>query len=228
MHMRAARALALIFALAPASTLLAPGAAAADLGGRGKIAYSAPEPIPSPFTWAGLYVGAHVGYGWSSIDWQDGMFSGSQNGEGWLAGGQVGYNLQSGRVVYGLEADATATWMEGGDAASGHSVDWLYTVRARLGMTTPDNRWLFYVTGGAAWADVNYSNAAGSRYSDTHFGWVAGAGIERALTPNVTARVEYLYYDFDKLSSPPGSLGVGTSELDPTMQTVRFGINFKF
>jgi outer membrane immunogenic protein len=228
MHMRAARALALIFALAPASTLLAPDAAAADLGGRGKIAHSVPESMPSPFTWAGFYVGANVGYGWSSIDWQEGMFAGSQDGEGLLAGGQIGFNLQSGLVVYGVEADATATWIEGGNAASGHSVDWLYSVRARLGLSTSDNRWLFYVTGGAAWADVNYTNAAGSGFSDTHFGWVAGAGIERALAPNLTARLEYLYYDFDKLSSAPGSLGAGSSELDPNMQTVRFGVNYKF
>jgi outer membrane immunogenic protein len=228
MHMRAARALALVLALSPASTLLAPEARAADLGGSSKIAQSVPEVVPSPFTWAGFYVGAHVGYGWSSIEWQEGMLAGTQDGEGLLAGGQIGFNLQSGRVVYGLEADATASWMEGGNAASGHSVEWLYSVRARLGLATSDNRWLFYITGGAAWANVDYSNVAGSGFSDTHFGWVAGAGIERALTPKVTARLEYLYYDFDSLSSPPGALGVGTSELDPTVKTVRFGVNFKF
>jgi outer membrane immunogenic protein len=229
-YMRAARTLALSLVLASTSPLLATEATAADLGGgRGKIADYTPEPLPTPFTWAGLYVGLHAGYGWSSIDWQEGIFSGSQDGEGWLAGGQIGFNLQSGRLVYGLEADATASWMEGGHAAAGHSVQWLYSVRGRLGLSTPDNRWLFYVTGGAAWADIDYSNTTGvGGYADTHFGWVAGAGIERALAPNITARLEYLYYDFDKLSAPPGALGVGSSELDPSMQTVRFGINFKF
>ena len=106
--------------------------------------------------------------------------------------------------------------------------NWLYSVRARLGLASDDNRWLFYVTGGAAWADVDYSSAGFGGHSDTHFGWVAGAGIERALTPNLTARVEYLYYDFDSLSAPAGALGGGATELDPTMQTVRFGLNFKF
>jgi outer membrane immunogenic protein len=225
--MRAMRALLLAFAIAPALPLLAPGASAADLGGRGKIAQPvAVENVPS-FSWAGLYVGAHVGYGWSNIEWQEGAFLGSHDGEGLLAGGQIGFNLQRGRLVYGLEADATAGWIEGSNGCCSHSAELLYTVRARAGLASSDNRWLFYVTGGAAWADIDYSSGFGSN-SSTHFGWVAGGGIERALTPRMTARVEYLYYDFDSLSAPAGSLGGAATDLDPTMHTVRFGLNFKF
>jgi outer membrane immunogenic protein len=206
--------------------VVAPGAAAADLGGRGRIARPL-EDVPSPFSWAGLYVGVHAGYSWSDIEWQEGAFLGSHDGEGWLAGGQIGYNLQTGRFVYGIEADATASWMDGGNDCCGHSVEWLYTVRARAGLASADNRWLFYVTGGAAWADIDYSSLGFGGHSETHFCWVAGAGIERALMPNITARVEYLYYDFDSLSAPAGALGIGATDIDPTMQTVRFGLNFK-
>ncbi|MFZ1106381.1 MAG: outer membrane protein [Hyphomicrobiaceae bacterium] len=230
--MRAVRAVALSFALASALPLLVPlavpGAAAADLGGRSKIAHSVPEALPSPLTWAGLYVGAHVGYGWSSIEWQEGAFTGSHDGEGLLAGGQIGFNLQMGRLVYGLEADATAGFIEGGNGCCSHSVDALYSVRARAGLASADNRWLFYVTGGAAFADIDYGSAGFGGHSDMHFGWVAGAGIERALARNLTARLEYLYYDFDSLSAPAGALGGGATDLDPTIQTVRFGLNFKF
>jgi outer membrane immunogenic protein len=230
--MRALRALAVSFALASASPLLAPlavpGAAAADLGGRSKIAHPEPEALPSPLTWAGLYFGAHVGYGWSSIDWQEGAFSGNHDGEGLLAGGQIGFNLQRGRLVYGIEADATVGFIEGGNACCDHSVEALYSLRARAGLATPDNGWLFYVTGGAAWADADYGSAGFGGHSDLHFGWVAGAGIERMLTRNLTARLEYLYYDFDSLSAPAGALGGGATDLDPTIQTVRFGLNFKF
>jgi outer membrane immunogenic protein len=227
--MRAVRAAALSFALASAlSLLLVPGAVAADLGDRSKIAHSVPEAPPSPLTWAGLYVGAHVGYGWSSIEWQEGAFSGSHDGEGLLAGGQIGFNMQTGRLVYGLEADATAGFIEGGNGCCDHAVAALYSVRARAGLSSADNRWLFYVTGGAAFADVDYGSQGFGGHSDTHFGWVAGAGIERALARNLTARLEYLYYDFDSLSAPPGALGAGATDLDPTIQTVRFGLNFKF
>jgi outer membrane immunogenic protein len=236
--MRAVRTVALSLALAVGfvASLLAPEASAADLGGkpgRGRIATIEPAPVPadvSPFTWTGLYVGAHAGYGWSDIDWQDATgFSGGHRGEGWLAGGQVGYNLQAGRLVYGIEADVSAGFIEGGEGGCcSHSVDLLYSVRGRLGLTSYDGRWLFYATGGAAWADVEYRSAGFGGHSDTHFGWVAGGGVERALTRNLTARVEYLYYDFDAIAAPAGSLAGAAADLDPSMHTVRFGLNLKF
>ena len=69
---------------------------------------------------------------------------------------------------------------------------------------------------------------AGTGFSRTHSGWVAGGGIEHMLTPNLTARVEYLYYGFDSVTAPAGALGGGPANLDPSTQTVRFGLNFKF
>jgi outer membrane immunogenic protein len=148
---------------------------------------------------------------------------------GALAGGQVGFNLQAGRLVYGIEADLSSAWIEGGnDGCCGHSIDWLYSVRARAGFTSADNRWLIYATGGAAWADIAYRSSDLSGHSETQLGWVAGGGVERALTPNLTARVEYLYYDFERITAPPGSLGAAPTDLDPSTQTVRFGVNYKF
>jgi high affinity Mn2+ porin len=101
-------------------------------------------------------------------------------------------------------------------------------VRGRAGLASGDNRWLFYATGGAAWADIEYTSAGFGGHSEMQFGWVAGGGVERALLPNLTAKVEYLYYDFDSATAAPGALGVGATEIDPSMQTVRFGLNYKF
>jgi outer membrane immunogenic protein len=216
------------------ATILAPGAMAADLGkpGRGKIARVDPVPLVedvSPFSWTGLYVGGHVGYGWSDIDWrEEPAFTAGHDGSGWLAGGQVGYNWQRGRLVFGIEADISSSWIEGGSGCCGHGINWLTSVRGRAGLASYDNRWLFYATAGAAWADVDYSSAGFAGHSETQFGWVAGAGIERALTPNLTARIEYLYYDFDGVTAPAGSLGPAAADLDPSMHAVRFGLNFKF
>lgn len=230
--MRTTRAVVLATLAAAPSALLGPQATAADLGGgRGRIAGIEPAPaLPefTPFSWTGLYLGAHAGYGWSEIEWQEGAFSGSHDGSGWLAGGHVGYNLQAGRIVYGIEADISSGWIDGGNGCCGHNVDWLYSVRGRLGMTSADNRWLFYATGGAAWADIDYASPGFGGHSDSHFGWVAGAGIERALTPNLTARVEYLYYDFDRITAPAGALGGAATDLDPSMHSVRFGLTLKF
>ena len=94
------------------SALLVAGALpalAADLPVKAPIA----PPVPVP-TWTGFYVGLHAGYGWSDVDWQEGGFSASHSGEGALAGGQVGFNLQAGRLVYGIEADLSSAWIEGG------------------------------------------------------------------------------------------------------------------
>ena len=128
--------------------------------------------------------------------------------------------------VYGIEGDLSASWVDGGNGCCGHSINWLASVRGRAGFTGFDNRTLFYVTAGAAWADVDYASIGS--HSDTHFGWVAGAGIERALTPNLSARVEYLYYDFDSVTAAGGTVGPGQPRLDPSMHTVRFGLNYKF
>ena len=219
---------ALILGLA-ATCLLAPAAAAADLGGakRGRVSED-PVPYQAPFAWTGFYVGAHLGYGWSDIDWSETgpAFNGSHDGSGVLAGGQVGYNWQAGRLVYGIEGDLSSSWIDGGNACCGHSVNWLASVRGRAGLTGFDNRTLFYVTAGAAWADIEYASIGS--HSDTHFGWVAGGGIERALTPNLSARVEYLYYNFDDVTASAGTVAPGAATFDPSMHTLRFGLNYKF
>jgi outer membrane immunogenic protein len=222
---------ALIVGLAT-STALAASAAAADLGGARRAKAPPPPPPPiieeaAPFSWTGFYVGAHLGYGWTDIDWQEvPAFNGSHDGEGVLAGAQAGYNWQYGRFVYGVEADISSLWIDGGNACCDHEMSWLYSVRGRLGLTGYDNRTLYYVTGGGAWADIDYASVG--RFSNNHFGWVIGGGIERALTPGMTARIEYLYYDFDDVTTS-GALVPGSAvNLDPSMHTVRLGINYKF
>jgi outer membrane immunogenic protein len=230
--MRALRALALTFI--GAHLLPWHGAWAADLGDRPRGRIARIEQVPAeppalPFSWGGLYFGAHAGYGWSNVEWQDGASSANHDGSGWLAGGQIGVNLQMGRIVYGIEADLSSGWVEGNNGGCcGHSVDWLSSVRGRAGLTSYDNTWLFYATGGAAWAGFDYSSAGFGGHSETQSGWVAGGGIERALTSSLTARVEYLYYDFDSISAPAGTVGATATDLDPTMHTVRFGLNYKF
>lgn len=223
------RWLAVAFFALASSASLAPGAVAADLGGsRSKVVAAAPPDPALPAAWSGVYFGVHGGYGWTDVGWQDAI-SGNHNGEGGLAGGQIGYNIQTGRLVFGVEADISASWIEGanGNGCCEHTVDMLYSVRGRAGLTGFDNRTLFYLTAGAAWADVEYTSGLG-RHSDTQFGWVFGGGVEHALTRNLTARIEYLYYDFDAITAPPGSLAAGATSLDPSMHTVRFGLNFKF
>jgi outer membrane immunogenic protein len=68
--------------------------------------------------------------------------------------------------------------------------------------------------------------------SDTALGWTAGAGVEVALSPNWTARLEYLFLDVQPTltASVPGFLGGGTITDTGTIKdsVVRAGVNFKF
>jgi outer membrane immunogenic protein len=216
-----------------AGGVLAQAAVAADLGGGPppRAVRDAPYVPPVVFSWSGIYVGGHVGYGWTDTDWD--ALSITSDSSGWLGGGQVGFNWQRGALVLGLEADLSGSNMSGDATCGGltcsHSLNWLASVRGRAGVAVNGHRTLLYATAGAAWADADYATSApfGS-FSDTHVGWVAGAGIEHMLTSNLTARVEYLYYGFDDVTAPAGTLAAGAVGLDPSMHTVRFGLNFKF
>ena len=223
----------------------AQAAAAADLGGGPRRPVN-DEAIPygPAFSWSGLYIGTHVGYGWSDVNWQLDTFPGTakdHSGGGTLVGGQIGYNWQVRQFVFGAEADLSGAWLDGSTACTNpafscaHSYNWLGSLRGRAGVTVNGNRTLLYATGGVAWADIDYgaSNAVtgapfGTGFSHTHTGWVAGTGIEHMLTPNLTARIEYLYYGFDSVTAPPGALSGGPASVNPSTQTVRFGLNFKF
>jgi outer membrane immunogenic protein len=223
------RALRVALLAAAAAFAVVPSANAADLGGgppRGGMKDAPYYAAPSVFSWTGFYIGAHLGYGWSDVDWQ--AVSNSLSGSGALAGGQIGYNWQKGALVFGVEADASSSWVDGSTSGFGHSVDWATSLRGRLGVAFNDNRTMLYGTGGVAWANIDYSAPGFGGFSKTQFGWVIGGGIEHMLNQNLSARVEYLYYDLNDVTAPAGTLGAGSTKLDPIMQTVRFGINLKF
>jgi len=61
--------------------------------------------------WKGFYVGGHTGYAWSELIYTEGpgMFGGPDaipfGLEGAIGGVHLGYNWQTGNIVYGLEAD---------------------------------------------------------------------------------------------------------------------------
>lgn len=73
---------------------------AADLPGP---AY-APDFI-APFSWSGFYVGINGGYGWGTSDWTSAVASDAVKPKGGLIGGTLGYNMQTGNWVWGLETD---------------------------------------------------------------------------------------------------------------------------
>jgi outer membrane immunogenic protein len=168
-----------------ATTLLALGAAsafAADLGARPYT--KAPAMIEPISTWAGLYIGGNVGYGWgngstsmtslpSTALVNASNVSLDPDAKGVIGGGQIGYNWQMGSIVTGLEADFQGSGINGSARApaiidnsgailantfrsTDQKLEWFGTVRGRLG-TTLSPGFLLYVTGGLAYGEVRSS-----------------------------------------------------------------------
>src|SRR5690606_27625001 len=89
-----------------ASVAVATGASAADLGSPiPDVVY--PAPAAQVHDWSGFYAGLHGGFGFGSIEDIGNVNSPSHPSSGIFGGGQVGYNLQSGNLVLGIEADAS-------------------------------------------------------------------------------------------------------------------------
>jgi outer membrane immunogenic protein len=165
------------------ATLLAAPAGAADLP------VKAP-PLPAAVaTWTGFYVGANIGGGWQKADTTlsptNGALAGtfdlafangvipaasSQDSSGVLGGITLGYSLQRGAFVLGLEGDVMGTRLDATSTTTTPNVvpfntqlitistttntDWLATLRGRIGGVLIADT-LLYATGGVAVGQVN-------------------------------------------------------------------------
>jgi outer membrane immunogenic protein len=219
--------------IAVVALLIAPIAAqSADLP---RPSYKAPyAPVyVAPFSWSGFYVGLNGGYGFGTSNWANALATtGDFRVSGALAGVTLGYNLQTGSWVWGLEADIDASWIKGSTTSvicSGceTSNPWLGTGRARIGYAW--DRWLPYLTGGAAYGGIKMSGGGNSE-TTSKFGWTAGAGVEYAFLGNWSTKLEYLYVDLGKVScGTTVCTGAGGGvDVSFTTSLVRAGLNYRF
>ena len=182
----------------------------------------------SEHDWSGVYVGANVGYGRNHADVAD-TFSAPGFGalgttthtslsmNGAIGGGQIGYNLQRGRIVFGLEGDFQSSGQRdkhpygcdvGGASVPGCTVypndqiQWFATLRARAGITK--DRWLLYGSVGPAWQNLHSSgvvtiSGVGSwnvfSSSTTRTGYALSSGVEGAVNDRWSVGLEYLRID---------------------------------
>jgi outer membrane immunogenic protein len=91
-------------------------ASAADLAARPYT--KAPVMVDPGYDWTGFYVGLNGGYSWgnssNTFTTTVPLTSASQRMDGWVFGGQAGYNWQVNRSwVFGLEGDIDATGQDG-------------------------------------------------------------------------------------------------------------------
>jgi len=179
------------------------------------------QPAPGVADWSGLYVGLNGGYNWDNsrdrgtvtVNQLSGVNNGGgavtvpsasfpagrsrSNNDGFMGGGQVGFNAQSGPIVFGVEGDfdgvssrrgqtsfysLPATGLTTGSTVSVRNEtdpDWVATLRGRAGLAV--DRTLFYGTGGVAWANLN--DRASFTYTPTVTGAVSTANPGVAFGP---------------------------------------------
>lgn len=209
---------------------------AADLP---RPAYKAPVYVAPPFTWSGFYLGVNGGYAWGHSDWNNAaMGTVSMNVKGGMVGGTLGYNLQTGNFVFGLEGDVDATWIDGssgggaaGTPCSGPNCEtknsWLGTARGRIGYAW--DRFLPYITGGAAFGNIKATAANGGSVDKTQLGWTLGAGVEWAFSGPWSAKLEYLYADLGNITCDAATCGGGAdTTVSYKTNMVRLGVNYRF
>jgi opacity protein-like surface antigen len=193
---------------------------------------------PPVYDWSGLYVGAHIGGAWSNTTLTDNPLgvSLSSGGTGFIGGFQMGYNLQAGNFLYGVEGDFDWTTFSGtsgptftpiGLIQAAAQKDWITTLAARLGITS--DRWLLYGKAGGGWARgseaLSFVNGTAIwTNSSTKGGWLLGGGIEYAFASNWTGKLEYDFIGLvgSTVSSP------SVTSVSHDIQMLKVGANYQF
>jgi outer membrane immunogenic protein len=177
---------------------------------------------------------------------------------GVTGGVQAGCNRQWGSVVAGIEADFNATSIDhafstsyalitapNGQTFNPHTdtisqrLAWFSTVRGRLGWAA--DRLLLFATGGLAVGHLKsaytLTNPGGLVFqgseATTRLGWTVGGGLEYALSPAWTAKVEYLYLDFGETSYlavlPAAAPNYEwKNDVETRAHVARIGVNYRF
>jgi outer membrane immunogenic protein len=188
--------------------------------------------------------------------------TGTLSPRGAIGGAQAGYNWRSGAIVYGGEIDFAALNLRQTATATGlfpsHflatqytltdriKVDWLATLRGRLGVAVAPQL-LLYATGGAALAQVELSSAyadnaigfgfpGGTGFASTSKikpGWTLGGGAQWALERNWSVKAEYLYTNFGSvtvavpLTNTPSFNQVIYVSSDLDVHVARIGLDYR-
>jgi len=139
--------------------------------------------------------------------------------------------------VLGFEADVSfPNYIDGNSVISTlataksyvvEQMDFTGSARGRLGYAA--GPWLFYGTGGLAFAGERYLNTPSigndEKKLGMRLGWAAGGGVEYAFAPHWSLRLEYLYSEFQNAGVRFNSGATQASTLN--FQSLRVGLNRK-
>ena len=205
--------------------------------------------------WTGFYVGANVGGAFGDVDitgvseatgyvniTPGQVFKFSPDGV--LGGGQFGYNYQMNDWLFGVELEGHGMDFDDAIGVPGSSdvlsveSEWGATASARLGFILAANS-LLYVKGGYAAGDVktSYLDTSGTtattgllETSETHQGFILGAGLEHMIGDNVSFGLEYNYIDLGDKDHSGIASGAGggpvVNNVDVQVHTVTARLNW--
>jgi len=164
---------------------------------------------PARFSWQGAYIGAAGGYAW--LKDVDNSFTPPlpDKGSNWNVGAYGGYLAQFGNFVAGAEVEANRLNIDY-EFLNFITVERSYVVKARAGYAF--DRFLVSGHAGAVYAETNFMGLK-------DWGWEAGAGIDYALTDNVTIGAQYSHYGFNNFDG---------TEIDAKIDLVSARLGYKF
>ena len=202
--------------------------------------------------WTGFHAGVNIGHSSGGVDETPDYGLAHQSTSGNVFGAQLGYDYQfpGTKFVLGLETDLQkssvsgdrftnlCTYCTGGysdTSTTKTQMDWFGTTRIRAGYAI--GNFLPYVTGGVAYGRTKVTNS--ETYTSPYYGssswhdestqgavgYAVGAGLDYAVSRNVSVRAEYLHMNLG-ISKMETSYSI--RETSSSNNEVRLGLNYKF
>ena len=230
-----------------------------------------PNTLTSPeWSWTGFYGGVHAGAAAGTANFADpfgpSIFGDNVNTPGFLGGGQIGFNWQipNSSFVLGIEADASWLASDGTNTCLAFSGSFVsancrsqpnmmgdFTARVGWAYGRLDHS-LIYLKGGAALLRNSFDittnatpdfgiNSLNAHSNLSEVGWIAGVGIEHAIAPAWSVKIEYDYIGLPSqtVATPQGLVqpipavngynlsAAGTTRVTQNFQEVSLGLNYK-
>lgn len=244
-----------LLTVAALTALVSAPALAADIPSRAAV--PVPPPVVESFSWNGFYFGADAGYTKGKARWTD-ITGYNGVGEtftyrprGFAGDLHMGYNVQSGMVVLGAEAEIGYLGLKRSqqypnfvgtrsplDSVAETTNGKYAALSARLGLAI--DSFMIYGRGGVVMSDLRQkftdNDAAGAVLVEgvttkrPRNGYTFGGGVALALSQNLSARAEYNYYYFgNKTHTAVSNWGVPL-EFRHSLSTnvFRVGLDYKF
>ena len=212
----------------------------------------------APMNWTGVYVGGHLGGAIANNRWADPFGSTVSSGlvnvpgfgdtihsTGPVGGAQAGIDWQTGHWLVGVTGNWSAADLRGentcfsgiGGLNCQNIVKDVGTVAGRFGYAW--DRALVYAKGGGAGARIEYTvlgatagNSLGcGTTSVSAYGWMAGGGLEYALSENWSTMFDYEHIDLGTIGVNFPSVGLVNAQtigIRQTIDLVKLGVNYRF